>query len=336
MHWKGLRGPSKTYHGHALDVMKSALQKYVRRGVVDKALMCAFELYRFIEIPEAKAAITNLYNRLAIIANEDVGPADLPLAIYVTKMVNNKNRDPEVLARMVQLLGESKKTRIMSHAWNAYGKPENIRAATNMGIHIDQEFRVDDMEYIQANTSDGNLFNAADPEVIRPYVVTYFKRLYESDYNAFTWLYYYLEASKDLKVSMRSKGTVGRTSKPMILLWETLRYFLHSDVVDPLVTAYFNITENRPFITTATIAALHRVQYSLLNPGRYDGPISLNDLVSNNYHLELDGYVYDKHTKEGRKRGADIKLFVTEGAHVENEDPTYINEPLKILYTNRC
>ena len=144
-----------------------------------------------------------------------------------------------------------------------------------------------------------------------------------------------MEASKDVKVSMRNKGASGRTSKPMILMWEVLRFFLPTKIVDPLVSAYFSITENRPFIAAATIATLHRTDVAEIDVDQYDGPICLDDLISNNYQLELDDYVFDKHTKEGRKRGADIRLFVTEGSHVENEDPTYINAALKQLYVSR-
>ena len=81
MTWKGLRGgSSKTYSGLDLDVVKSALQKYIRRNMPQKALLSAIELYRFGEVGGI-AAVTNMYNRLAIIANEDIGPANLSLVL---------------------------------------------------------------------------------------------------------------------------------------------------------------------------------------------------------------------------------------------------------------
>ena len=80
MVWNGARGASsKTYSGFTLDVMKSALQKYIRRGLLEKALICAAELYRMHEV-KGVAAQTNLMNRLAIIAVEDIGPANFPLS----------------------------------------------------------------------------------------------------------------------------------------------------------------------------------------------------------------------------------------------------------------
>jgi hypothetical protein len=76
---------SYTYSGFKTDEAKSGLQKYVRRGEVDKALIMAFELWRFnglvAEAASAKGIVTNLCNRLCVIACEDVGPADLPLVL---------------------------------------------------------------------------------------------------------------------------------------------------------------------------------------------------------------------------------------------------------------
>ena len=47
MVWKGLRGgASKTYSGIDFDVAKSALQKYIRRDMQQKAILTAIELYR--------------------------------------------------------------------------------------------------------------------------------------------------------------------------------------------------------------------------------------------------------------------------------------------------
>jgi hypothetical protein len=63
-----------TWNGHKADVMKSGLQKYIRRGVVDKALFCAGELDLFKEAPEkgeAEGIRTNFLHRLIVIFQEE-------------------------------------------------------------------------------------------------------------------------------------------------------------------------------------------------------------------------------------------------------------------------
>jgi hypothetical protein len=56
-----------TWNGYPADVMKSGLQKYIRRGMIDKALYCAGELDLFKDAPNealGEGARTNFLHRL--------------------------------------------------------------------------------------------------------------------------------------------------------------------------------------------------------------------------------------------------------------------------------
>lgn len=80
MLWKGIRaGHTKTFSGIDFDVAKSAVQKYIRRNIQEKAILAAIEIYRLGEIG-GTAAVSNLFNRLAIIAAEDIGLGILSLS----------------------------------------------------------------------------------------------------------------------------------------------------------------------------------------------------------------------------------------------------------------
>ena len=83
---------SKTYSGLDIDICKSGVQKYIRRGIVSKALMCAFELYRMEEVG-GRSLQTNLYNRLAVIVAEDVGIPNLPLITSVLSILLTQDRE---------------------------------------------------------------------------------------------------------------------------------------------------------------------------------------------------------------------------------------------------
>ena len=62
-----------TWNGYASDIMKSGLQKYIRRGLLDKAIYCAGELDLFKEADDNGETIrTNFLHRLMIIYMEDV------------------------------------------------------------------------------------------------------------------------------------------------------------------------------------------------------------------------------------------------------------------------
>jgi ribA/ribD-fused uncharacterized protein len=341
MHWKGLMGGSTTYSNIKLDIAKSALQKYIRRNIEEKALLIAFELYRFTEIPEAKAAVSNMYNRLAIIANEDVGPANLNLVLEVTKLVESKNRDIGVLYQIVKLLSNSKKTRLPSHCWRSYSNPDGRKVSLELGLPIDTEFTSDDLLFITEN-KNCDLFAESDPEDIRPCLLTFWNRLIKKDFNAFTWCYFYLEASKDITLTPKRKKFINgnqrfNTGKADILLWKVLSKFLDVECHDILVESYYNFSENRPFIQNAIVIALYGLKYEKINiiadPNDND---HIDDMLNGRYKtLQIDDFVIDKHTRDGRSNGMTVNNFVDEGAYVANEDLNYHNDLLAKIYSVR-
>jgi len=341
MNWKGIFGGSTTFSGIKLDIAKSALQKYIRRNMTEKALLIAFELYRFNEIPEAKAAVTNLYNRLAIIANEDIGPANLPLVLEVTELIQNKNRDVRILYQIVKLLSDSKKSRFPSHCWRAYANPDGRKIAIESGLPVDVAFTSDDLSFITEN-NNCDLFVESDPEEIKSYLLTFWLRLINKDFNAFTWCYFYLEASKNITLkSKRKKFIIGNarcsTGKSDILLWKVLSKFIDVETHDILVEAYYNHTENRPFLQLAVMVGLYNIKYEkiniILDPADND---DIDMMLNGRYQMmKIDDFVIDKHTKDGRSNGMDAKEFVLDGALVIPEDMSYHNELLVKIYSTR-
>lgn len=335
MEWRGPFGGSTTYSGYELDVMKSGLQKYVRRGEVWKALCCGFELWRMEEVG-GRAAVSNLYNRVAVISVEDVGPANLPLVIQVVRLVNEENRDPATLAAMIQLLAQSPKTRLMSHISYAYRNPEGQERARKEGIVVVDTSSCHDIESI----------------------VTHIDLcLKNRDLNVFTWVQHFSDlitrtktkGPRTPKTRDPQKGSYGKkpghTTNPMALIWDLLRPYFQPHVIDVLATAYYKQSEKGPFLSTALTAALYRN-----DGGRYEdmersvardietwrSHPTLELLIHSRYSpLVIDSYVIDKHTKEGRLKGSTLSNFVTEGAQVHNQDPTYQILHLQRLYETR-
>ena len=70
---------SISFNGYKLDILKSGVQKYLRRREFNKMIWCVGEIYLFqvyakndIEKKSAKAIITNLINRLVIMLDEEI------------------------------------------------------------------------------------------------------------------------------------------------------------------------------------------------------------------------------------------------------------------------
>jgi replication-associated recombination protein RarA len=109
-----------TVNGHLLPEVVSALQKCIRRGLVDDALYWAVDMY-------LTGYDEYCWKRLRIMASEDVGPAepDLPAtveALYRTYADLKKKKDeahaPQrlQLVHAVILLATARKNRIVDHA----------------------------------------------------------------------------------------------------------------------------------------------------------------------------------------------------------------------------
>jgi ribA/ribD-fused uncharacterized protein len=342
MVWKGIRGgATKTYSGIDFDVAKSAMQKYIRRRMTQKAILAGIELYRLGEVGGGPA-VTNTFNRIGIIANEDVGVANLPLVLAITQMVESGTRDLAALVAMIQLLAESPKTRLMSHAWRTYAHPEGRAVARELGVALDTEFSATDRDYIETYQNDP-IFLESDPVELRDYILIFRRRLEARDLNAFTWAYFFLEAMGQDKVGKRNKyldgAHRGTTTHPTILLWQVLGQILPPAVHDILVEAYYNHAENRPFLQHAILIAIYNLGYESFDLTPYIEfwrvqPV-LTQMVEGQFTLEVDPFVIDKHTAAGRRSGMTERDFVIEGSIVIPQDPTYYNELMEQIYQTR-
>ena len=348
MKFAGIFGGSTGVSGYTLDILKSALQKYIRRDVPSKALLSAIELYRMMECEKAVEAIrSNMYNRLAVIAVEDICVANLDLVISVLDLVMDKNRDITLLATMVKLMANSHKTRIGSHAHRVFGIKERREIAIRKGVKVDLDFSDEDIQYLKNLYESGkSRWTDKDPLEIRPYLDLFEERLRKLDWNAITWLNYYQQACKSI-----DKCKVGRRqnkSVPEILIWEVLKDCAKKNqqyIIGVLQKAYFTFSEKRPFLMCAVLTILYQCHsessidlydeaYKLFDRNEVEFQNALDrykkgeefemkeetqflcELMDGKYRLKVDDFCIDKHTKAGKARGADRKEFTEIGAQV--------------------
>jgi hypothetical protein len=116
--------------GFSLDILKSGLQKYIRRGDIQKAVKCGLELNTFrLGKDRGETIRTNFFHRLQIILLEDV--CNISLIPYISECLERYNRYRDLdkaelreenrklqeglLIHVITLMCESKKSRICSH-----------------------------------------------------------------------------------------------------------------------------------------------------------------------------------------------------------------------------
>jgi len=117
----------KTQHGIPADEVISGLQKCLRRGMAETALLLAYEMY--VTSPEMEEM---LWSRLCVIAVEDVGAGNLNLPVLVDTLYRTHQRYPRPIgdrflfaAHAIRLIAESPKDRTTDDMVN-FARLENV------------------------------------------------------------------------------------------------------------------------------------------------------------------------------------------------------------------
>lgn len=139
-----------TKSSHTIDVVKSAMQKYARRGDAQTMFVAVTEMDAFktlgVDNPKVKAVRTNMINRLKIILFEDVSFSQLSTFVSVINMITAWEADrsnSELLMKICCEISTAKKLRMPSHLRNAYGHgpstatKDDFLAMLNGGSHTD-------------------------------------------------------------------------------------------------------------------------------------------------------------------------------------------------------
>jgi hypothetical protein len=119
---------AKTLNGIPFDIAKSGLQKYIRRGVTDKAEYIMSDIYMMHWAgPESQGTITNFFNRIRITYLEDIGIASPQLLYMVNDVLEFKPRErlSPKLPYLIKCLSTSLHSRCYSHirSWWKTHKP---------------------------------------------------------------------------------------------------------------------------------------------------------------------------------------------------------------------
>ena len=113
---------STSHNGHQISLIKSAFQKYIRRGNFEKSLYFILQMYMIHDVP----ARTNLKNRLVVIISEDISFGEWHLLKRAEDLLFKNNIDNlQDLVELVYLLCRAKKSRVICHVISFYGNEKN-------------------------------------------------------------------------------------------------------------------------------------------------------------------------------------------------------------------
>jgi hypothetical protein len=297
-----------SWNGYGSDVMKSALQKYIRRGMPEKALYVAGELDLFKEAPDRGETIrTNFLHRLMIIFLEDVENTSLLPEIHslITKLFlernnpeRNKVLEEQWISRIVFLLTNSTKARVCSH----------IRAVFN------DKYKPLLDEYPTLKTLNTTISKGDKYELL-------YHALRSKSLNAIYYAFQ-IDAASEL---------VDR-KRPVWVIFDQLKKFY------PEMDIYIDWYKNHLGKMKEGFLCWLFPMLVYLGVIPSEQPFDEQKIDAQGYAwdrnrrgetIEIDSFVVDRHTKKGKDK--DLVEFAIVGAHVENE-ASFVNQLWKRFY----
>lgn len=294
--------------GEKLDVLKSALQKYVRRGEGEKADWCMGQLLSFVGAPEGMprvgAVLRNVAHRLMIIALEDAGncpwvleevdAGTRALLHYVARGDapggGGLGEVAEALARAVAALVGAPKSRACSHA-RSLGA---LYAGGAGADYIRERWPAVWELYAGYAAGEGAGPPAGAGELLRTRGPEAYLRLYRC------W-----EAAPGIRGRREIVGALGGGWKVGGILLGWLEEIQHGKDA--------NLCAWAPMVWAVRGADPPEAGRVVWPPGR-----ALERWVGAG-RMELDPYVFDRHVGGAKERS--MAHFVRVGAHVENQSP---------------
>lgn len=308
-----------TVNGYRFDVMKSGLQKYIRRGMTQKAVYCAVEMLMFSYMKGGQAATTNFLNRLRIICLEDIGLGCPEMPRYIDYMMENldvnvvaqenysglASSNLDSLVTIVYAMSNCLHSRLYSHIRNFCRDKKNV--------HFDNDFKHD--------------YDLGENTMFRKDVNSLISCLKKKHISAF----YFIEKifNSEEKLVTKKFGS----TKPRFLVMDILKQMCKRQSYEEydfeVCLKWAKILKTKE----AHLCAVHVAYTYILHDDIWENAsikeqddifvvnprqdYSLNLL---NKKIEIDGYVIDKHTHQGRARGKNTADFALEGSLVAFED----------------
>lgn len=263
--------------GHALDVVKSAIQKYARRGDalnMFKALteMDAFsecEIVTQTDTSKIKAIRTNMINRLKIILFEDVSFSQLDLFADVVEKIkkweSGDRTDRKLLYEICVQLATAKKSRMPSYLKNTYANTLNDTDVTKTKFENACLLKHKPCEY----DNNFSFLYSEDESTVKELLTRYVQT------SRFNYLAPLVEFS--LKEWTRMKPSVRKGDRllflivPFLWIWHKIKF-----TMKPIVVTLRDAVDND--VTDELITEIYA-----------------------DTNVKFDDYVYDIHTKEGKK-----------------------------------
>lgn len=313
--WDCIKNEQKGLHGYSyshfrLDEVSSALQKAIRRGLVE-AYQWALEMF-YVNTPVR----TNLWNRLLVMCLEDVGPADPLLIIKIWDLMKDRNNALSVV-KAVYLLINAPKSRVNDWGYHVTVVEEKDKKS---------DCKVILETYIKALTEKNT--------IVCLYLTRLLWHLNEGN-----------ESKEKIKIEkqlLKEYDEPLKNNNPMYIHWIAYNKVIKGNqyllkLREIALSTNWRWRGNSNLIYCQII---HLWCYGRLPRNAEYGPIKfpedLGDIVSKHLTREvivgMPDHALDKHTHRGSTMGRGLQHFIEVGGILNNVDSVW--KPLDDFYLN--
>ena len=343
---------SVSYYGYKLDILKSGVQKYLRRREFDKMIWCVAEIYLFqvLQTTEqhkkaTKGIISNLLNRLIVMMDEEMLFAEcdtyLMIRRYMEMFEKGKRGDFSLLYKICHLMVFQSRMLRRNSDIRAYFK----HAMMNENSGIEPPESIIDAANFKEQDVDKFYFENFK---------AYFKMEDKAEaVKCYYWMFKIFMGKRDGNVKRF------RRKENIYMIWEFL--FSRKNIMsDPRLKRCLEYRlgefhkkkrgERFIFLTASIDTALFKNAESDFNMNLEkwlnekiecqeklggSSPEEIIDTVyKNRVYMEMDDYVVDMHCSLGRKLGKGKKDFAIEGSLVIDEDKQFYVQEWRKRYNS--
>ena len=322
----------RSFFGYKLDVVKSGIQKYLRRRELEKMIWNVVEMDLFSRL-EDKSAIgirSNLMNRLIVMLDEELCFCDWVSFLKCSRLLEewdkNGRKDQKNLIGICKILVKSEMLRLASDVNSYYRK--GVKGKFEKGS-------VNISKYVKRGDSE---------EIVK--LFSKFVELFEEGNQDF---FYYSQEIYSGKGNGGMRKFFGKRKRGAeYIIWEYLldkcgnNEFLEECLKRRLEAFYVRNRKERPiFLINALLLVFNKEKIDWSSEKLED--ISELEEISDEevwkYYnkrekLFYDDYVIDMHTSIGRKRGKSRKDFALEGCVVVDENKEWFVDKYREKYIN--
>ncbi len=316
---------SVSYHGYKLDVLKSGMQKYLRRREFEKMTWCVMEIFKFelcseteLEKKMCKGIISNLLNRIIVMMDEELLFCEVQNYLLLRKFIEMFESDRKNGGKFLVLI-----CRTLANS-SLLRRASDIRAFWDFRIRNEKEgVELSDQEYFKK-------------------FVECFER---KDDECFKWMFKIFNGKKKGdKVRFRRKDNI-------YMIWEYLfsrenvkKNKKYNEVLEYKLREFYKLNRGERFMFLANSIDLVMkcdgkesiyvnvyISQICQELSRYEQDF-VEMYKKNMEYLQIDDYAIDMHTSEGRKRGKNRKDFALEGCLVVREDTEFLVKEWRDFY----